>query len=61
MNLEIAILEQLINDLKYEVDRLKHELKLANINIESHGRRLDMQIKMNDLFAQDIKVLNDNF
>lgn len=50
-----------LRDLKYEVDRLQHELAKATINIESHSRRLDLQVKTNDLFAQEIKTLNDNF
>jgi len=60
MNLEIIALERLVNDLKYEVDRLRHEVKLLTINSESHDRRLDMQVKTNDLIFKEVKNVRED-
>ena len=55
MNLEIIALQNTIYELKYELDRLRHEVKILTINSESHDRRLDMQVKTNHLIFEEIK------
>jgi len=42
--------QRVIREMQYELDRLKHEVKLLRISVDSHERRMDTQIKTNDTF-----------
>lgn len=59
MNLETIELEKTIHELKYELDRLKHEVKLLKITVDSHERRWDTQMKSNDTFFSWLKRLSN--
>lgn len=45
---EVEVLKTIIHELKYEMDRLKHEVSLLRISSDSFEKRWDTQFKIND-------------
>lgn len=58
MNLETIELEKTVRELTYELNRLKHEVNLLKITVDSHERRWATQLKTNDNLISLCKTSN---
>jgi hypothetical protein len=60
MNLEVIALERQVHELKYELDRAKHEINILKINSESFERRMEILVKNNEMLWKQINLVRED-